>query len=129
MADEMGYTGELTCVHQVRDLDASIRWYEGALGFRLLVKVEEIGWCEVVTSIEGVTIGLSQVEEPGRGGGAVLTFSVEDVEAARSRLEAMDVPFDGPTQEVPGLVKLATLYDPDGNAFMLAQSLRGGGAS
>ena len=73
----------------------------------------------------GVTVGLSQVEEPQGGGGAVLTFAVADIAAARAHLEGMDTRFDGPTQEIPGLVKLATFYDPDGNAMMLSQDLRG----
>ena len=44
-------------------------------------------------------------------------------ESARSALEAAGVKFDGPTQEIPEMVKLATFYDPDNNAFMLAQDL------
>ena len=36
---------------------------------------------------------------------------------------SLDVKFDGPTQEIPGLVKLATFYDPDGNNYMLNESL------
>lgn len=34
--------------------------------------------------------------------------------------------FDGPTQTIPGMVKLATLFDPDGNTLMLFQSLAEG---
>ena len=33
--------------------------------------------------------------------------------------------FDGPTQEIPEMVKLATFYDPDGNKLMLYQDLSG----
>ena len=38
--------------------------------------------------------------------------------------ESLDTRFDGDTYEIDGTVKLATFYDPDGNAFMLAQQLR-----
>ncbi|HSD03011.1 MAG TPA: VOC family protein [Gaiellales bacterium] len=58
--------------------------------------------------------------------GATLTFGVADIDAARAHLEAHDVRFDGETSEVPGMVRLATFYDPDGNTFMLAQRLDGG---
>jgi hypothetical protein len=34
------------------------------------------------------------------------------------------VKFDGPTQEIPGMVKLATFFDPDGNAMMFFQDLQ-----
>jgi hypothetical protein len=33
------------------------------------------------------------------------------------------VRFDGPTREYPGMVKLATFFDPDGNTLMLYESL------
>ena len=60
------------------------------------------------------------------GGGATLTFGVVDIDSARAWLEAHDVKFDGEKTEVPGMVRLATFYDPDGNTFMLAQRLDGG---
>jgi CreA protein len=48
---------------------------------------------------------------------------VLDIEAARKYLESKDVRFDGDTYEIEGMVKLCTFYDPDGNSYMLAQSL------
>ena len=51
------------------------------------------------------------------------TFSVRDIDAARSHLESLGTKFDGDTYEIDGMVKLATFYDPDGNAWMLAQQL------
>ncbi len=76
------------------------------------------------TNIAKVTVGLSQVEEVPKEGGAVLTFGVADIDQARGKLEASDVRFDGPTRTIPGMVKLATFYDPDGNTLMFAQGLR-----
>jgi hypothetical protein len=35
------------------------------------------------------------------------------------------VRFDGPTIELPGMVKLATFFDPDGNPMMFYQDLQG----
>jgi hypothetical protein len=47
-----------------------------------------------------------------------------DVDAARGSLERRnDVRFDGETCTIEGWVRLVTLYDPDGNVLMLAQSL------
>ncbi|WP_337870048.1 hypothetical protein [Meiothermus sp.] len=37
--------------------------------------------------------------------------------------ESHRVEFRGPTQTIPGMVKLANFYDPDGNSFMLAETL------
>lgn len=123
MPSPLGYTGGLTLATQVSDLDKAIAWYTDVLGFQTLYKVDDIAWGEVKTEVQGVNIGLSQVESPRVGAGPVPTFGVEDIDHARSLLEAKDVKFDGETREYPGMVRLATFFDPDGNALMLYQSL------
>ena len=127
MAESMGYNGGLTCALQVKDRKASAKWYQDVLSFKLLYDVEEIGWCELATSVERVNVGLSEVESPQVKGGATLTFGVTDVDAARKLLESKDVRFDGATRVYDGMVKLATFYDPDGNTLMLFQDLSGQG--
>jgi predicted enzyme related to lactoylglutathione lyase len=63
---------------------------------------------------------------PPPEGGAVLTFNVRDIETARRFLETRnDVRFDGDTCTIEGWVRLATVFDPDGNTLMLAESLFG----
>ena len=79
----------------------------------------------MTTHIPGVSVGVSQVETTHPGPGVVLTWSVTDIDTTRKTLEAQDVRFDGPTRVIEGLVKLASFYDPDGNVFMLAESLAG----
>ena len=124
MASSLGYDGGLTCALSVTDLEKSIRWYEDVLGFTLLYKVDEMGWCELRTEVSGVNVGLSQVEKAGGAGGTTLTFGVKDIAGARKELEAKDVRFDGPTQTIPDMVKLATFYDPDGNTLMFYQDIQ-----
>jgi catechol 2,3-dioxygenase-like lactoylglutathione lyase family enzyme len=125
MASALNYDGGLTIAFDVADLKRSIDWYGEVLGFKLLYQVEEIGWCELRTEVDGgrVNIGLSQVESPKAGAGPTPTFGVKDIEEARSLLESRKVRFDGPTREYPGMVKLATFFDPDGNTLMLYESL------
>ena len=106
----------------VSDLDRAIEWYKDALGLELVYKLDQYGWCEMSTATKHVTIGLGQNEDL-KTGGATPTFGVLDIDAARKYLESKDVRFDGDTYEIEGMVKLATFYDPDGNSFMLAQSL------
>jgi len=125
MAPSLGYDGKVTCALNVTDLDKSIAWYRDVLQFEFLYRVDDIGWCELKSPVDGATVGLSQVEEAGGKGGATLTFGVKDIDAARRVLEKKDVRFDGPTQTIEGMVKLATFFDPNGNAFMLSQSLQG----
>ena len=121
-AAELGYNGGVTCAVQVIDIEKSIAWYQEVLGFKLIYHVKEIGWCEMASPVHGLQLGLSQVEKPNVKG-VTLTWGVNDIEAARKKLEQSDVKFDGPTQEIPGMVKLATFYDPDGNNYMLNESL------
>jgi predicted enzyme related to lactoylglutathione lyase len=124
--EALGYDGGLHCDLRVTDLARALDWYGGVLGFSIIHHVPEKGWAEMQTPVAQVRVGLTEVESmPSPGGGAVLTFNVRDVNAARSRLENRDdVRFDGDTCTIEGWVKLATLYDPDGNVLMLAESLR-----
>ena len=123
MAD-LGFTGELTCAITVKDLKRSAQWYQDVLGFQQLYALDDMGWGEFATPIPGVTVGLGVGDDAPLGAGTVLTFSVSDVAATRKALEAKGVKFEGPNNEIPGMVILATFFDPDGNTLMLAQSLQ-----
>jgi CreA protein len=116
------YAQHLTISVNVSNFDAAVEWYRKALGFEIVYRLDQYGWGEVRTPLGGVTIGLGQSEEL-KHGGTVPTFGVKDIEAARAHLESLDTRFDGDTYEIEGMVKLATFYDPDGNAWMLAESL------
>lgn len=118
----LDFVQELTASMGVTDLDRSISWYEKILGCALMYRVDEIGWCEMQTHMDGVRIGLSQNQSVVQGGGATNVWSVADIEAAKAHLEAHDVRQDGGIQHIPGLVKLLTFFDPDGNAMMFAES-------
>jgi catechol 2,3-dioxygenase-like lactoylglutathione lyase family enzyme len=106
----------------VSNFDAAVEWYGKALGFELVYRMDEYGWGEVQTPLQGITIGLGQTEEL-KHGGTVPTFTVKDIDAARKHLESLDTRFDGDTYQIQDMVKLATFYDPDGNAWMLAEQL------
>jgi catechol 2,3-dioxygenase-like lactoylglutathione lyase family enzyme len=124
MASPLKYDGGLTCALEVTNLDKSIDWYQGVLGFKLLYKMDEMGWCELATEIPKVNVGLGLCRgEKKTGGGTVLTFGVVDIEKARTQLESKNVRFEGPTCTIQGMVKLATFYDPDGNPLMFYQDL------
>jgi catechol 2,3-dioxygenase-like lactoylglutathione lyase family enzyme len=118
-AMQLGFSGALTAAIQTHDLDAALKWYDEHLGFKLIYRIDEMGWAEVSTSVPGVNLGISQVEDVKRGGGATLTFGVKDIGNARTKLEKAGVRFDGETADVAGMVKLATFYDRDDNALML----------
>ena len=84
--------------------------------------VEEIGFAEVASPVDGLAFGLSQRPEFASGDGAV-TLGVADMDKARKALEARGVEFEGETLVYPGLVKLSSFSDPWGNNLMLHQGL------
>jgi CreA protein len=116
------YSKNVTIAINVSDLERAIEWYGDVLGLELVYKLDQHGWCEMSTATKHVTIGLGQTEET-KAGGTTPTFGVVDIDAARKHLESKDVRFDGDTYEIDGMVRLAMFYDPDGNSFMLAETL------
>lgn len=114
------YNGTITLATSVNNLDTSITWFKEVLGLEEVFRAPEAGWAEVTTPLEGVTIGLGQNQEVGGAGGTTPVFGVADIAQARAELEGKDVRFDGETIEMPGMVKLATFFDPDGNSYMLS---------
>jgi catechol 2,3-dioxygenase-like lactoylglutathione lyase family enzyme len=123
MTSPITFDGGLVCALGVKDLNASLQWYEKTLGFRERFRLDGYGWAEIGTPVSGVTLGLSQVESPEVRGGVTPTFGVTDIEAARAALETQGVAFDGPIHTIEGQVKLTTFFDPDGNKLMFSQSL------
>ena len=123
MANTLPFDGGLSCALSVANLDKAIAWYGDVLGFEMIYKLDEMGWCELKSPVARVTVGLSQVEKVEGKGGATLTFGVTDIEAARKQLASRDVRFDGDITTIPDMVKFATFFDPDGNTLMLYQDL------
>lgn len=120
----INYKGDLTCSIQSADMNRAIDWYKKMLGFELMYRVDEIGWCEMTTPVNNVTVGISQVEKPEVKGGATLVFGVSDIDAARKEIESKGVKFDGDTMTIDGMVRLATFFDGDGNKYMFSQNLQ-----
>jgi CreA protein len=125
MANSIAYGDGIVAQVSVTDFQRSVKWFGEKLGFEPDYLVEEMGWGELKTFIPGFTIGVNKSDAVTPSDSVVLVMSVKDVAAARASLEGQGVAFDGPTEEIPGMVKLATFRDPDGNAFSLAQSLQG----
>src|SRR5579864_8203989 len=117
------FRGTLVCSINVSDLDRSVSWYRDGLGFEEIYRMDEYGWCEMRSPIDGVTIGLQQTKTGFGPGGATLSFTVADIEAARKHLQSAGARFEGEIVEIPGEdgVKLANFVDPDGNPLTLAE--------
>ena len=122
MPASIQFGGGLTLSMPVSDLDRSIAWYGETLGFELQYRMDDIGWCELVSTVSNVNVGLSVVESPNPGG-STPTFGVQDIEAAKGSLEEAGVRIDGDIVTIENMVHLLTFYDPDDNALMFYQML------
>src|SRR4029450_4838698 len=78
------YADHLTISGSVSDLERAIAWYRDLLGFELIYKLDDMGWCEMRTPWKGISIGIGQSEQPTVGGTRPV-FGVEDMEAAGGR--------------------------------------------
>jgi len=122
MTEQIQFNGGLTLSLPVSNLDAAIDWYQKTLGFELIYRLDDVGWCELKSSVDKVNVGLSVVESPNPGG-ATPTFGVQDIKAAEAFLRSMEVRIDGDIVTIEGLVSLLTFYDQDDNSLMFFQEL------
>lgn len=122
MNDAIQFDGGLTLSLPVSNLDEAINWYQANLGFKLKYRMDDMGWCELVSSVDKVNVGLSVVEKPNPGG-ATPTFGVADIKAAEAVLKANGIQIDGEIVTIEGMVSLLTFYDQDGNSLMFYQDL------
>jgi predicted enzyme related to lactoylglutathione lyase len=95
------------------------------LGLEMSCDTPEHNWMELCAADKAFMLGVGKADgfspvNPGQN--AVVTLTVEDLEAAKSELEAKDITV-GEIVEVPGHVKMAFVQDPDGNYFHLTQEL------
>lgn len=117
------YSAALTCVLQVKDLGKAVDWYVQNLRFAVDWRDDAMGFAELRTPVPNVRIGLARQREPNVGGGVLPTFGVLDLDAAAEWFAARGIATD-PIIEYPGVVRLMTLRDHDGNLLQLYQHLR-----
>lgn len=116
------YGGEVTISVNVTNIDRAIDWYREAFGFELIYKLDDWGWCELQTPIEGVHVGLGQTSDKIEAGAAPY-FTVKDIQAAKAHVESVGATPQGDVNVIEGMVKLAAFKDPDGNPFGLAEQI------
>jgi predicted enzyme related to lactoylglutathione lyase len=101
------------------DLEASVAFYGDVLGLRRSVYVAERGYAEFETG--NLTLSVIDPEQMGMEPYVTpnpIALHVEDMGAARTRLEGAGVTFDGDTFDT-GVCHMAFFRDPHGNPLML----------
>jgi CreA protein len=103
----------------VRDMDVAVTFYTDVLG---LTPTRRAGneWAEFEAG--PIRLALHGAEDAQPGGGTAV-FRVEDLDAARWRLEERGARFEDGVGEVEGFARFATFHDPDGNALQLIEYL------
>lgn len=110
----------------VKDLKEAIKFYSEVVGLKLMELHEQFGWAELEGHSGGSRLGLAQASYNGdmkAGQNAFVTFTVENLEVAKSRVAAQGAQCVGDVQEIPGHVKLQMVADRDGNQFQLVEVL------
>jgi predicted enzyme related to lactoylglutathione lyase len=101
------------------DLPRAVEFYGDTLGLPRSVYMEERSYAEFETG--NLTLSVVDAEKMGMEHsvrGHEIALHVEDVQAARTALEARGVQFRGETFDT-GVCHMALFNDPDGNPLML----------
>ncbi len=106
-------------VLMVRDMDRAVAFYRDGMGLRVVL--QSAIWSELAHGDAIVALHAGGGEHE-RGTG--LSFQVTDIQAACDRAVAAGATLRrGPDHRPGDPVKLADLVDPEGNGFMLSQSV------
>jgi CreA protein len=104
----------------VSDMDRAVRFYEEAVGLSL-VRRDDSNWAEFDAGPARLALHAAIEGRPMAPGGATAVFRVEDLDAARTALEARGVEFEEHVGEVQGFARFASFRDPDGNAVQIIE--------
>lgn len=107
--------------YAVKDIDAAKKFYGDVLGLKKTLDLG--GWCEFSHSDGAASIGLNALREGDDERGATVVLRVDDLGRAQKELKTKGVKFEGEVHEVPGVVRIATFRDPEGNRLQLCQIL------
>ncbi len=112
----------------VRDVAASARWYEDALGFRSVYTLAGDDGMQVLNHLrlgryqDLMLIAQPQnSNEPNRGQGVVINLTIDEgVDSLARQAEAAGARVEGP-QETPWNTREVTVSDPDGYVLTFSQ--------
>jgi catechol 2,3-dioxygenase-like lactoylglutathione lyase family enzyme len=101
----------------VAHMERSIAFYRDLLGLALVRRAGN-EWAELDGGLVRLALHGATADRARPQGGTVV-FPVDDLDAARLRLEGLGVTFDEHVGEVPEVGRFASFADPDGNRLQL----------
>lgn len=110
----------------VSDMQKAKRFFVDTLGLKIVEDQPDYGWLEVSGETGArIGIGIGAQESPLKpGNNAVISLSVDNLDATKKMLASKNVTILGDIMEVPGQVRLLLIQDQDGNLIHLCESLR-----
>src|ERR1700692_1337479 len=100
------------CWMVVKDLKKALKYYTEVVGLKLMEYNEQYHWAELQGYEGGARLGLAQdsdMEEVKPGQNAVVTFTVEEIEATLEQMKKNGANCIGKLIEIPGHVKMQTV--------------------
>ncbi|NLI13717.1 VOC family protein [Pelotomaculum propionicicum] len=108
--------------YNISNLELTLSFYTEKLGFKELYCDANNGQSIVTTNTEDCFIGFAEAQ-PISPSSTCITFEVENIEQAVQNLQQKGIEFKGGIIVVPGVVKLAKFFDPDGYKLMLSERI------
>jgi predicted enzyme related to lactoylglutathione lyase len=112
--------------YTVSDWQRAKKFYGDTLGLPVAEFYgDEVGWMEFGPK-EGTHLSINlwagDDPMPAKSGGAIVVFMVADADATVKELRARGVKCNDP-EIIPGMVRWASFFDPDGNELQIASSV------
>lgn len=107
--------------YNVSDFEQTLAFYTEKLGFTVIYLDTDNLQAMLATATKDCFIGFAEAQ-PIVPSTTCITFEVENIEEAVQSLQQKGVDFKDGIFEVPGTIKLATFFDPDGYKLMLSEA-------
>ena len=114
----------------VSDIKKAKKFFTEVLGLEVRTDNSEYNWLELMPKDGGAMLGIGQANadsDCGKdvlpGSNAIVTFTVDNLEATKAEFEKKGVNILGDIMEVPGHVKMLLFSDLDGNKFQVCELL------
>lgn len=105
----------------VVDYDRAKAFYQNDLEFELVLEDVDTKWAEFQVS-PGAKFAIHHMKVTNANPIGALVLDVENLKQSELWLKTKGIKLTD-KEEIPGLVKLASFTDPDGNVIQLSQSL------